>query len=155
VFTLQLNPILEHSSLRCSLCGYTYYYEDAVREITQKAHSGILVSRNRVKHSKSFDVGVLALLHPSNPESRRYYRAFMADGRMLYEHLLEEIAAAEVEGVVLGLHPDLADEEIQHVRKAVGDEKIILFQVLASRAATPSKPSHMGDSGYWSTSGEQ
>jgi orotate phosphoribosyltransferase len=49
VFTLQLNPILEHSSLRCSLCGYTYYYEDAVREITQKAHSGILVSRNRVK----------------------------------------------------------------------------------------------------------
>ncbi|MEM4302757.1 MAG: orotate phosphoribosyltransferase [Candidatus Caldarchaeum sp.] len=48
-FVVQLNPELELSSLRCYYCGYTYYYDDAVKEITQKASSGILVSRSRVQ----------------------------------------------------------------------------------------------------------
>ncbi|MEM4381970.1 MAG: orotate phosphoribosyltransferase [Candidatus Caldarchaeum sp.] len=48
-FTVQLSTELELSSLKCSLCGYTFYYEDAVKEITHKASSGILVSRNRVQ----------------------------------------------------------------------------------------------------------
>jgi len=92
-----------------------------------------------VKHSKSLGVGVFALLHPSNPESRRYYRATMADGRMFYEHLLEEISATEVEGVVLGLHPDLAPEEIRNIRKVIGNEKIILFPGVGLQGGDPIK----------------
>ncbi|MEM0440918.1 MAG: aspartate carbamoyltransferase regulatory subunit [Candidatus Caldarchaeum sp.] len=48
-FTIQLNPTIELSVLRCQSCGYVYYYEDAVKEITQKASSGILISRSRVR----------------------------------------------------------------------------------------------------------
>jgi orotidine 5'-phosphate decarboxylase subfamily 2 len=136
--------------------GLVTIYDCKIGDIDSTNRAGLMMARrlgydfitfnpvlgnlqSMVKHSKSFDVGVLALLHPSNPESRRYYRAFMADGRMLYEHLLEEIAATEVEGVVLGLHPDLADEEIQHVRKAVGDEKIILFPGVGQQGGDPLK----------------
>ncbi|MDW8063647.1 MAG: orotate phosphoribosyltransferase [Candidatus Caldarchaeum sp.] len=48
-FSVELNPSIELTTLRCTHCGYIYYYEDAVREITQKASSGILVSRSRVR----------------------------------------------------------------------------------------------------------
>jgi len=48
-FIVQLNPQLELSSIRCHYCGYTYYYDDAVKEITRKAFSGILVSRSRIQ----------------------------------------------------------------------------------------------------------
>ncbi len=48
-FSVQFNPRLELTNLRCQHCGYIYYYEDVVKEIMQKASSGILVSRSRIQ----------------------------------------------------------------------------------------------------------
>ncbi len=48
-FSVQFNPKLELTSLRCQYCDYIYYYEDVVKEIMQKASAGILVSRSRVQ----------------------------------------------------------------------------------------------------------
>ncbi|MEM0383279.1 MAG: orotidine 5'-phosphate decarboxylase [Candidatus Caldarchaeum sp.] len=81
-------------------------------------------------------VGVLALLHPSNPESRRYYRA-VVDGRKLYELILEDVCSSSVEGVVLGLHPELTTAEIAYVRERLGDERIILFPGVGVQGGKP------------------
>ncbi|MEM4341714.1 MAG: orotate phosphoribosyltransferase [Candidatus Caldarchaeum sp.] len=49
-FSVNLNTeSLELTTLKCGSCGYVYYYEDAVKEISQRASSGILVSRTRVQ----------------------------------------------------------------------------------------------------------
>lgn len=81
-------------------------------------------------------VGVLALLHPSNPASRKYYRA-LVDGRKLYELILEDICSSDVEGVVLGLHPDITVEEIARVRDALGGDRIILFPGVGVQGGKP------------------
>ncbi|MCS7137838.1 MAG: orotate phosphoribosyltransferase [Candidatus Caldarchaeum sp.] len=74
-FSVQLDQKLELSSLRCTQCGYTFYYEDAVKEITHKASSGILVSRSRVQRE------LLTLL--INKGGLRYHQEFkLKSGRV-------------------------------------------------------------------------
>ncbi|MCS7110283.1 MAG: orotidine-5'-phosphate decarboxylase [Candidatus Caldarchaeum sp.] len=80
-----------------------------------------------VKHGEANKVGIIVLLHPSNPEAEKYFRAETRDGKKLYETILEETIAADAEGVVVGLHPKINGEEIRRIRQALGDERIILF----------------------------
>ncbi|MEM2238262.1 MAG: orotidine 5'-phosphate decarboxylase [Candidatus Caldarchaeum sp.] len=93
--------------------------------------------QDAVRDAAGFGVGVLALLHPSNPASRKYYRAVLEDGRRLYELFLEDVCASGAEGVVLGLHPELAPEEIASIRARLGEEKIILFPGFGVQGGDP------------------
>ncbi len=100
-----------------------------------------------VKDAREIGVGILALLHPSNPSSRKYYRSFMANKKMLYELILDDVTASEAEGVVLGLHPDLNGEEIKLVRRKLGEERIILFPGVGAQGGDPDKAIKYG--GRW------
>jgi len=79
------------------------------------------------REAHSLGLGVFALIHPSNPEASRYYRKKMNDGMELYIELLLDSVESNVDGVVVGLSPELDTSEIALIRKKLGDEVIILF----------------------------
>jgi orotidine 5'-phosphate decarboxylase subfamily 2 len=72
-------------------------------------------------------LGVFALVLPSNPEAGKYYRKRMEDGLELYSHLLLDCVESGVDGVVVGLGPDLVPAEVSSIRKKLGDEVVVLF----------------------------
>ncbi|MCS6784794.1 MAG: orotidine-5'-phosphate decarboxylase [Candidatus Caldarchaeum sp.] len=80
-----------------------------------------------VKHGETHQVGVIVLLHPSNPESEKYFRTQLANGKKFYEKILEETVAANADGAVVGLHPKITGEEVIQIRSKLGEDKIILF----------------------------
>lgn len=80
-----------------------------------------------VKYGEENNVGVIVLLHPSNPESEKFFRAQLDNGEKLYEKILIETVECGAEGVVVGLHPKLRREEVRRIRTALGEDRIILF----------------------------
>ncbi|MEM4494412.1 MAG: orotidine-5'-phosphate decarboxylase [Candidatus Caldarchaeum sp.] len=117
----------------CKMCDIENTVKAGIKLVSEMGYDFITFNpimgtlSKAVKHGEANNVGIIVLLHPSNPESSKYFRATLADDRKVYQKILEEVVENGAEGVVVGLHPELGEAEIRAVRDAIGAEKMILF----------------------------
>ncbi|MEM3669781.1 MAG: orotidine 5'-phosphate decarboxylase / HUMPS family protein [Nitrososphaerota archaeon] len=79
------------------------------------------------KEAHEVGLGVLALVLPSNPESKNYYRKKMEDGEEFYNYFIIDCMKSGTDGIVIGLGRDINPSEISSIRDRLGDDVIILF----------------------------
>ncbi|MDJ0272087.1 MAG: orotidine-5'-phosphate decarboxylase [Candidatus Caldarchaeum sp.] len=117
----------------CKMCDIDNTVKAGIKLVSEMGYDFITFNpvmgtlSTAVKHGAANNVGIIVLLHPSNPESSKYFRATLGDGRKVYEKILDEVVENDAEGVVVGLHPELNEADIRVVREVIGDGKMILF----------------------------
>ncbi len=101
-----------------------------LREISREAHN--------------LGLGIFSLIYPSNPEAYKYYKKKIANDSELYKYLLIDSIESNVDGVIVGLSPDITPVEIQYIRKKVGKDMIILFPGVGAQGGDIEKAINNG-----------
>lgn len=109
---------------------------DAITVFTQQGNLGGIV---RSAHNYEPEIGILALTLMSNPEAVKYFKQSTLNGKPVYLPVAEEIRETGADGPIVGATGHVTEHEIAAIRKAVGEDRVMLVPGVGAQEGNDEK----------------
>lgn len=100
---------------------------------------GNLESTVKMAHMLTPDIGIFVLTLTSNPESVKYQKEAIISGKPLYQVIAEDTKRYDADGCVVGATGHVKEDEIRLVRRAIGEDKVLLAPGVGAQKGDPEK----------------
>lgn len=107
--------------------------------ITVNPLPGNLRQITELAHSYNPPIGIFVLTLMSNPEAVKYFKNATVSSKPIYLAIAEEVKEYNVDGCVIGATGHVTEEDIETVRKTVGEDKIFLIPGVGKQKGEPEK----------------
>jgi orotidine-5'-phosphate decarboxylase len=139
ILDYKLNDIrdtVESSLFHLAECGY-----DAItfNPLMGNLEETVKFAHESSKKARGYELGIIVLTLTSNPEAIKYMKQATLDKQPLYKSIAQDIRTYNADGAVVGATGHVAQEDIETIRKTIGEDKVILVPGVGTQRGDPVK----------------